>query len=497
MDYGLVWAAFALIYGLCCAPGYLWQDSGLIQYRTLRGDFIGPFGLALSHPLYYGLAIAINKIFPSYFPHNVNLISSFAGAVAIANVYLLVRVWTNATLPALIAALSLGLTHTFWRNSCIAETYSLWIALFSFELLCLLFYTKTDNMRCLYGLAIFNGLSISVHILSVIPLVCYIGMIAYYRVNRKISVKTAILILICWLLSAFPYLGLILYELIKSDDILGTIQSALFGSHWQHEVLNTSLSWHLIKTSILYCALNFPTLNILLPLIFLVKLIRGKTRRGLFANMLWVQMVLFFLFAIRYDVSDRYVFFVPFYLLFCLFIGAGAQILWESVQQKRLGFLALAFTFTPLVAYTLIPRAAQDAQVRLGTRADVPYRNDFTYFLQPWKTGYHGAERFAREALAISEPNSLICADMTTVSPLILMQQYEGVRPDVKIANPVLGLNIDWQAENQVDKILKQTSVYVVSRKPGYCPQPLLHYPMVRQGVLWRISSRENLERRR
>ena len=41
---------FALLfYIFSCAPGALWQDSGVIQYRVLHNDIEGGMGLALSH----------------------------------------------------------------------------------------------------------------------------------------------------------------------------------------------------------------------------------------------------------------------------------------------------------------------------------------------------------------------------------------------------------------------------------------------------------------
>ena len=51
-----------LFYGLGCAPGLLWQDSGLIQYRVLNHDMVGPFGLALAHPLFYVLALGAHPL---------------------------------------------------------------------------------------------------------------------------------------------------------------------------------------------------------------------------------------------------------------------------------------------------------------------------------------------------------------------------------------------------------------------------------------------------
>jgi hypothetical protein len=47
-----------VVYVVSLAPGPLWQDSGLAQVRILQRDLFGDLGLALSHPLYYLLALA-------------------------------------------------------------------------------------------------------------------------------------------------------------------------------------------------------------------------------------------------------------------------------------------------------------------------------------------------------------------------------------------------------------------------------------------------------
>ncbi len=487
INYGLIFLGALLVYGISCAPGYLWQDSGLIQYRTASGDIIGPFGLALSHPLYYSLTIAVAKCIPWAFPACVNLLSALFAAIAVANLYLLVRIWTNSVFAGLIAALSLAFSHTFWRNACIAETYSLWVCLFTFELLSLLLYHRLENVKWLLCLAAFNGIATSTHILSIIPLTCYLGLIATQVVHKKIKYKTLISILICWLVANSLYLGLFTFQLFTSGDFLETSTSAFFGTQWQDEVLSYQLTSHLLKTSLLYFIMNFPTLNIALLVLPVIFYISNKIPKNSFDRMLWVLMGLFFLFALRYDVPDRYVFFTPFYLLISIYLGLGAHLASQTIRFRYLRVFLVLFTLLPISGYAMVPTAAQKSQYNLNTRGDIPYRDDYTYFLQPWKTGYHGAERFAREALSDIPPNSMICADMTTISPLLLMQQHQGLRPDVQIVNPVLGLKIDWESSAQVDNLLREHSLYVVSRKPGYCPKPLLAYPMENQGVLWRV----------
>jgi hypothetical protein len=81
--YVVVLAAAGALYIATGAPGTLWQDSGMIQYRVWHNDIEGKLGLALAHPLFYILAIGAKYIPLGEFAHRVNLVSACAGAVAI------------------------------------------------------------------------------------------------------------------------------------------------------------------------------------------------------------------------------------------------------------------------------------------------------------------------------------------------------------------------------------------------------------------------------
>jgi isoprenylcysteine carboxyl methyltransferase (ICMT) family protein YpbQ len=91
-EYGWVLLAAAVLYVITVAPGPLWQDSGLIQIRVLLRDLHGHFGLALSHPLYYCIAIAFQGLPLAESAYKTNLVSAVFGAVTVANLFLLLRV---------------------------------------------------------------------------------------------------------------------------------------------------------------------------------------------------------------------------------------------------------------------------------------------------------------------------------------------------------------------------------------------------------------------
>jgi hypothetical protein len=262
--YVVVLCAALALYIISCASGALWQDSGLIQYRIWHNDIKGFFGLAVSHPLFYILAIGLKYIPLGEFAHRINLISAIAGAFAIANMFLLVRLWLGKNLPAVIAAATFAISHTFWRHASIIETYTLWTALFLAGLIMLMQYTRTGRICYLYWLGLLNGLSISVHMLASIPFICYAVFFVFLLGKKEIHFRNLAVIIFLWILGALPYEYLIVKSIIHTSDIAGTLSSAAFGERWQGAVLNTSVSARLVKENFLYILLNFPTPNILL-----------------------------------------------------------------------------------------------------------------------------------------------------------------------------------------------------------------------------------------
>ncbi|MHC4388985.1 MAG: protein O-mannosyl-transferase family [Planctomycetota bacterium] len=493
ITYIAVLIASVVLYTASCAPSFLWQDSGMIQYRVWNNDIEGKLGLALAHPLFYVLAICAKYVPISEFAHRVNMVSAIAAAVAVANLFLLLRLWLNANWPALIASFTFALSHTFWRHASIAETYSLYIALFLAGLIMLLQYFKTSKVGYLYVLGLSNGLALANHMFASIPLVCYIVLSAFLLVKKRISLRDLAIIIVCWVVGAGLYGFLILRNIVQTGDFWGTLASAAFGSY-QQDVLNTVLSARIVKENFLFILLNFPTPNILLFFAGCFALFKFPFNRT-FRNVLLGMTILFFLFAFRYTVVDRYAFFIPFYCMVSVLTGVGFFLLRMRTQSKVLVYLVLLIALLPVPVYTAAPSLAKKMHFSMGVKRDIPYRDNYRYFLQPWRAGYRGADKFAEAALDEVDENAIICADNTTVYPLLLAQQVKEKRPDVKIVSRCYSSkNAPAFNEDTAADFVVNPGVYVVSPLAGYCPRFLLDfYDFVQNDLLWKVTARNQI----
>jgi hypothetical protein len=489
VDYVVVFLAAAVLYIATCAPGPLWQDSGMYQYRIWHNDIEGKLGLALSHPLYHIIGIGVKYIPLGEFAYRVNLISAVAAAFTIANLFLLVRLWLGTNTPALLAAITLALSWTIWQSASIAEVYTLYLALLFAELIVLLQYIKTKRVGFLYLLALFNGLAIADHMWGIIPLACYVVFVVVLLVQKQIGLRNLAVFVSLWIIGAVPYEYLIIKNIVQTGDFTATLASAFFGNSWSGAVLNTNLSARIVRENLIFLAYSFPTPNIIFFFAGLYGLKKVSPGRS-FRNILLALLILFFVFAFRYTVPDRYAFFLPFYCLVSVLIGIGFNSLVTQPNRKTLCRIVFILALLPIPAYIIAPIIAQKVQFNLSAKRDIPYRNEYIWFLRPWQTGYNGPEQFAKQALSDVEKDAIIIADGTTVYPLWYIQKIKGMAPNVKIVsnhgsyeNPIA-----FPTAETIGKLVAERAVYIVSPVVGYCPAFLLErYKFEQKGVLWKV----------
>lgn len=492
IQYTLVLLCSLVLYTATCAPTILWQDSGLFVYRIWHNDLEGNLGIALAHPLYIIIGIAAKLIPVGGFAWRINVLSAIFGSVAVANLFLLLRLWLGKVWPAVIGAVTLSVSWTFWHNAVIAEVYTLYATQLFTELLVFLQYIRTKRAGYLCLLGLLNGLSISNHLWGVFPLACYSIYLLILLSKRKISLRIPIIFIILWIIGTSPYLYLIVKNIVATGDVEGTIKSALFGSGWEGAVLNTSLSAKISLENIIFIALNFPTLNFLFLFIGLAVLYKKSPSMG-FANIILAMTGLYLVFAFRYNVPDRHEFFLPFYCLTPVFIALGVDWLLDKYRSGKLGILILILALLPVGSYFVTPDIAREYYKPLSERRQRPYRDEYTYWLVPWKAGYRGAERFATEVLEGVEKNAVVYAYTTDVHAMLYVQEVKGLRPDVKIVSdydhsknaPVLGTDT-------IDEIIAKRPLYITSDRQGYYPHFLddgFHFSP--DGLIYRIEKLE------
>lgn len=404
-----LFAGFLLLYGFTASRGPQWQDSGFHILRIVTGEMTNPLGLALSHPLHYLLgraAVAAGLVQPSL---AITLVSSLFGAITVACVFGCVFQLTRSAPGAFVAAISLGLAHTFWRMATLTESYTIVTALLAAECWSLTAWLRTQRRETLWCAALCNGLGVANHLLAVLttPVVVVVAAWAIFR--RQLSGKAFIGGIALWLIGASAYLLLIAAELGRASDPIAVLHSALFGHEYANNVLNLLPSARMAAIAAAFTVLSFP--NLLLPL-SAVGIVRGHVVIGTArTGVLLAGLLIHAAFAVRYSVSDQHLFFLPTYLYLSILGGVGFAAVdarvGPSARRTVHVVTAILLLCTPAV-YWPAPEVARGLKVLEGQHRNKPYRDDYRYLFWPWSVFETSAERMSRVALDLAGDSGLI-----------------------------------------------------------------------------------------
>ncbi len=201
----------AALTGLCAlalyvrtlAPSLLWGDSA--EFQTLSST------LGMTHPTGYVTFILIGKVF-TFIPFGniawrVNLMSAFFGALAVAQVYLIVRLLGGRRAAALSASLLLALTEGFWWRAIIAEIYTAAASMIASVWLLVLLWNRTGNWKYLFVAGLLGGLSLGIHStisMTAVAVFVYLAITARKR-SAWIGAGTGAILGVALTVAAFLY----------------------------------------------------------------------------------------------------------------------------------------------------------------------------------------------------------------------------------------------------------------------------------------------------
>lgn len=141
------------------APSLLYGD--MAEFQTLS------YTLGMTHPSGYPTQIMLGKLFTllpfGEIAWRVNLMSAVFGALAAANLYLIVRLMGGWRMAALLAALGMATSVFFWRRVIVAESYGPAAGMLSLVWLCVLLWRRTHRWGWLFLAGLTGGLSLGIH----------------------------------------------------------------------------------------------------------------------------------------------------------------------------------------------------------------------------------------------------------------------------------------------------------------------------------------------
>ncbi len=343
---------FLGLYVRTAAPSVLSGDSAEFQ---LAAPLLG-----VPHPTTYPLYTLLGKLATLLIPagdlaRRVTLVSTLAGALTVALLFLLTRRLGAGTPAALLAALALGLAPGLWNAATLAEVYALLALLLA--ALALLLASPAADARGLRGAALAAGLGFSHHGLFVftgLPLLAAAALAAARREGPRAAPGRWLVPPLCFALGLTPWLfpliqyarlgpfdgqdyGLPRHYFWGSPTSWGEALGLLAGGPLRAGALRLPSPAGLLETLAMVIGrlwFEFGPLGCALGLAGCVALLRRDRRAGLGA--LWaVSGTLLYLALLGPAVQDAPVFTLPILLPWALWIGFGGQALADSLRTKN------------------------------------------------------------------------------------------------------------------------------------------------------------------
>ena len=444
------WAWIALggglltLYLLTLTPGVQGGDAGELQFV--------PHILSLPHPTGTPLYILLGKIW-TLLPlgpgvaWRMTLLAAVSATCAVILAYQIVYATYRHPVPALVAGLSLGIGLTFWEQALLADKYAFNALMVALVLYLALRWGQARSPRVLHLLAAAYGFSLTHHrtmALFAPGLAAYVWWHergALWRDRRRL-LRLA-------LLAAAP-LSLYLYLPWASARGLppGTWRPATLRA-WYDYLFDTGRTGmvygdpgdlgHMLVFYARTLQRDFTWAGVLLGIGGLAWQFR---RRAADAAFLLANFVLQAFLAANHHVPRHWVYFIPSFLIYALWVGEGAGALWSAgaallsraparpawrrparALQAVLAVLLLAWPWRPFPERYAPLRASH-----LGAGVLDPWR-------QTLKTGHMGDR--VGGAIAGVASNAVIVCDWEQATALWVYQQVERLRPDVSIVYPI------------------------------------------------------------
>jgi hypothetical protein len=476
-------AVVLLFYIATLAPTVLWGDDAYFQRTafedTLRADGGG-------HWLWLRAARLFIRLPWGNVAYRVNLLSAVAAAGAIVLVYAGGRALGLTPLGATIASVSLSVSHTFWTHAVRAEIYSLFMLLMALQLWLWLSWQAERDWPALTAALLFCTTLLS-HQMALLLL----PALGFLLLRRRgwLNKRQWLMLLLFFVAGLLPFFAVIKWQMNDASLIASLrLYFTHSGEDYSHALFDFSLN-SLPRDTIIWAGLlglQFVGLAGLLGLWGWIDMWRkGRPTPWLASAILYATGVLF---AFSYHVNDQYVFYLPSYLAFALFVGRGWQAAsetWEWANRRTFKALVVALLIAvPILAYDGTARLLVAANANPMNVRELPGREPNRFFLWPAKNGYFSAADYGRSALETLPPDSVLIADYTPMETIRYFRSVEGLRPDIRLRYIGPGRDL----APVVVQFPPETTIFLAGNDPDYYNLRSLPGATLRSdGVIYRL----------
>ncbi len=339
------------------APDILYGDSA--EFQTLAYTF------GITHSTGYPTYLLLGRLI-GFLPINspawrISLLSAVEAAITVGGIYLLARYFTRSRVGAILGAVALGISYTFWSQAVIAEVYTTGTA-FIVVITLLLFYWQTDPMKrngALFAAALFAGIGFGVHAsvwLLAFPAIALVLWTLWWRhVSRSEwlraltaasmgAVAGLAIFVIAFIVSAKlnPPTSFIrttlrpsrLFWNLQPGDFaspINVMKMTVISAQWGDAVFSSqehSFQDEFNSFTDRATGLEFSPMVVLIAPVGMVIMLVTRPIRGLFHPLAFLTSLIFIL---NYQVEDKNVFYLSLYIPLAVAVGVGIGFVLELI----------------------------------------------------------------------------------------------------------------------------------------------------------------------
>jgi len=367
----------------CRTPG--WVDATLIVSNVVNlelGSWVN------CHNLFHVLGYAWIQLFPDLNIHfYLVLLSALLGALTVQLMFLVFLEITSSIPIAAAGAVALMVSHSLWWHSTMLEVYTLNSAILAAMLLFIVKFNKTERFMYLCVASFLMGLGCSNHVLMVLFVFGFIGIIIVLLHKRKgMSFSKILMLFGCFLLGA----GLYLYVFASdySHILRGYMSTApdrsfigvriralrqtmdiTTGGEFRKFMFSRDIApgerrfWRL--NYLIIIIYNYPSAAILLALFGFYPFWKARAYRltflfyitGLIAQIIWSS---------NFFIWDMYAFSLPVHVLLSVPLVFSLRFLVKEIRVGRIVLLLLLTTFLvpPFIYHALSDDGCKEGLVK-------------------------------------------------------------------------------------------------------------------------------------
>lgn len=413
-----------VLYLATLAPDVLYYDrpllldSVMLQVQATVLGMTGPTGepswVMLTHLFTY---------LPGEEAYLTNLASAVYASVAVLLVYVAGCLLTWRPVAAAAGALAFGVGGTFWSQAVITEIYTMNAMFIALSTVSLLLWRDRRSDRYLLFSAFFLGLSLTNHLTSGIMLpaaVLFVTLVNYRKLLQPVLLLKGAG---CFVLGLLPYLYLPIrasmdppmneadpsspgrfLEFVSGSDLTGVLW--VFGP----QELPGRL-WLYIQ----HLASDFNPFVMLAAAVGIMALLIADRPA---AALLGVPYLAWLLYALEFNIFDVEIYFIPTYLMLCLWTSVGAGVLLALAERL----------LSEARRWELLGRGAIGALVALA-----PLFGVWETFAEEDRSEDYRGRKIIETVAAKAERGSTVLHHRGAVWYLLLVEER---RQDLTIADP-------------------------------------------------------------